>query len=380
MRKTPTPCLLATLACLVLPSLSAAQEVQWRRDYSSARREAEQKGLPLVLDFGFQGCIHCVRLEQTTFQDPTVVRLMNEKFIPLKVDKDASPELTEQCKVTLFPTLVLAAPDGKILGRVEGYRDAPRFHEDLQRALASVTNPEWMQRDYRAASAAAEKGDYARAVGLLRTVLEDNKARPVQARAAKLLGDLEQQAAGRLASARRLNDQGEAVKATEALTALVRDFAGTQTAREASELLGSLGKSPQLAARQRAQRARELLAQAKEDRKLQQFLSCLDRCDLLVAKYGDLPEATEAVQIAAEIKDDPRWLKAVCDSLGDRLSGLLLAQADSWVRREQPEQAVQCLEQLIQRFPGSRQAEVAQNRLARLRGATQPVRQAELKH
>jgi thioredoxin-like negative regulator of GroEL len=349
-------------------------------DYSSARKEAEKKGLPLVLDFGTENCFYCKQLDKTTFQDAEVVRLMNEKFIPLKIDADRDPVLAQRCNVHLYPTLVLAAPDGKILGRVEGYRDATRFQEDLQRALANVTNPEWMLRDYREASKAAEKGDYARSVALLRTVLEDNKGRPVQARAAKLMGELEQQAAGKLAAARRLHDKGEAVAASEALTALVRDFAGTQTAREASDLLGNLGRSPELVGKQRAQRARELLAQARDDRKLQQFLSCLDRCELLVAKYGDLPEATEAVQIAAEIKDNPEWLKAVCESMGDRLSGLLLAQADSWVRRGQTQQAVQCLEQLIQRFPGSRQAEVAQNRLTQLRGPVQPVRQAELKH
>src|SRR5262245_8719337 len=181
MRTTRTSCLLASLACLVLPSLAAAQEVQWRRDYSSARLEAEKKGLPLVLDFGTENCTYCKLLDRTTFLDPGVVKTMNEKFIPLKVDAERDPVLTQRCNVQLYPTLVLAAPDGKILGRVEGYRDAPRFHEDLQRALASVTNPDWMLRDFREASKAAEKGDYARAVALLKTVLEDNKGRPVQA-------------------------------------------------------------------------------------------------------------------------------------------------------------------------------------------------------
>jgi thioredoxin-like negative regulator of GroEL len=378
MRTTLTSCLLAALACLGLPSLAAAQEVQWRYEYNSARKEAEAKGLPLVLDFGTDNCFYCRKLDESTFRDPTVVQVMNEKFIPLKINADRDPNLAQMLQVQLYPTLVLAAPDGKILGRMEGYQDATRFYENLQRALASVTNPEWMQRDYQAAARAAEKGDYARAVGLLRTVLEDNKGRPVQAKAAKLLADLEQQAARRLTAARQLHDSGRGFEASETLAALVRDFAGTQTAREASDLLSTLGRNPELVGKQRALRARELLAQAQEDRKLQQFLACLDRCELLVAKYGDLPEATQAVQMAAEIKDNPEWLQAVCESLGDRLSGLYLAQAETWVRRGQPHQAVLCLERLIQRFPGSRQAEVAQTRLTQLRGSVQPVRSAEL--
>jgi thioredoxin-like negative regulator of GroEL len=378
MRMTRTPRLLALLASLVIPSLAAAQEVQWRHEYNAARKEAEKKGLPLVLDFGTQNCFWCRKLDESTFRDPTVVRVMNEKFIPLKIDAERDPSLAQMLQIQSYPTLVLAAPDGKILGRMEGFQDAARFHENLQRALASVANPEWMLRDYQEAKKAAEKGDYARAVGLVRTVLEDNKSRPVQVQAARLLAEVEQQAVGRLMSARKLHDRGKSAEASEALAALVRDFAGTQTARDASDLMSSLGRSPDLVAQQRSQRARELLAQAQEERKLQQFLSCLDRCELLVSKYGDLPEATQAVQMAAEIKDNPEWLQAVCESLGDRLSGLYLAQAETWVRRGQPQQAVQCLEKLIQRFPGSRQAEVAQNRLTQLRGAVQPVHSAEL--
>jgi thioredoxin-like negative regulator of GroEL len=378
MRTTLTSCLLAGLAWLALPRLAAADEVQWRYDYNTARKEAEKKGLPLVLDFGTENCFWCRKLDESTFRDPAVVRTMNEKFVPLKIDAEREATLTQSLRIHSYPTLVLAGPDGKILGTMEGYQDATRFQESLQRALATVTNPEWMVRDFQEATKAAEKGDHARAIGLLKTVLEDGKGRPVQVRAAKLLAELEQKAATRMAQAKQQQDRGQATEAAEALASLVRDFAGTQTAREAGDLLSTLGRNAELLARQRAQRARELLAQAQEDRKLQQFLSCLDRCELLVSKYGDLPEAAQAVQIAAEIKDNPEWMQAVCDSLGDRLSGLYLAQAETWVRRGQTQQAVLCLERVIQRFPGSRQAEVAQNRLTQLRGAAQPVRQAEL--
>jgi outer membrane protein assembly factor BamD (BamD/ComL family) len=303
---------------------------------------------------------------------------MNEKFVPLKIDANRDPALAQQLHVNLYPTLVLAAPDGQILGRVEGYRDATQFHEYLQRALASVTNPEWMVRDYKEAARAVQKGAFARATGLLKTVVEDGRGRPIQQKAEAMLKEVEQQAAARLAAARKLQDSGKAVEAAEAVAAVVRDFAGTQTARDAGDYLSTLGKVPEIRAHQRARRARELLAQAVEDRKLEQYLSCLDRCELLIANYGDMPEGTQAMQIAAEIKDNPEWMKSVCESLSDRLSGLYLSQAETWVRRGQPQQAVTCLERIIQRFPGSRQAEVAQNRLAQLRPAVQPVRQAEL--
>src|SRR5262249_45306929 len=161
---------------------AGAQEVvKWRHDYNVARREAQEKGLPLVLDFGTENCFWCRKLDESTFRDPTVVGVMNERFIPLKIDAEREVKLAQVLRIQSYPTVVLAAPDGKILGTLEGYQDAARFHENLQRALASVSNPEWMLRDYQAATAAIASADYARAVALLKSIGEDGKTRPVQA-------------------------------------------------------------------------------------------------------------------------------------------------------------------------------------------------------
>src|SRR5262249_21730899 len=153
--------LLLVPGLLLSAARADADEVQWRRDYNSARREAEQKGMPLVVDFGTNNCFWCTKLDETTFRDPAVVRLMNEKFIPLKIDAQQDSVLAEMLRIQSYPTIVLAAADGKILGTLVGYQEATRFHENLQRALASVTNPEWMIRDYQAASAAIRNNDFA---------------------------------------------------------------------------------------------------------------------------------------------------------------------------------------------------------------------------
>jgi tetratricopeptide (TPR) repeat protein len=365
-----------TLAGLaVLAGAAGAQEVRWRQDYNAARKEAADKGLPLVLDFGTQNCYWCRKLDETTFSDPTVTRVMNERFIPLKIDAGREASLAAALHISAYPTVVLAGPDGKILGTIEGYQDAGRFHENLQRALAAVSNPEWMLRDYEVAAKAAAASDYAKAVALLKAVTEDGKARPVQLKAAQLLKDLEQQAAGRLAHARQLNDKGQTTEALDTLTETVRVFAGTQAATEAGQLLSSLANSADLRAQQRVRRARELLAQAREDYRTQQYLCCLDRCEVLSAGYGDLAEGAEAVQLAQEIKSNPEWMQRACESLTDRLSGMYLALAETWIRKGQPQQAQACLERLIQTFPGSRQAEAAQTRLKQLQG--QPTQRTE---
>src|SRR5207302_3426539 len=101
---------------------------------------------------------------------------------------------------------------------------------------------------------------------------------------------------------------------------------------------------------------------------------CMDRCEVLASSFADLPEGAEAIQLAAEIKNNPQWMRQACESLSERLGLLYLALAETWLKKGQPHEAVLCLERVIQTFPGTRQAEAAQVRLAQIQG--QPTRQA----
>jgi thioredoxin-related protein len=363
-------CLLVPLFPCLLDSLSAeeaAAEVRWRTDYNAARREAQEKNRPLVIDFGTQFCYWCKRLDQTTFRDATVARVMNEHFVPLKIDAEKEAGLAQFLRIQSYPTIVLAGPDGKILGTHEGYMEAARFHEHLQRTLAAVANPEWMAADYDKAVKAVAGADYARAIALLRNILEDGKEKPVQLKARRLFRDLEKQAADRLAQARELSAKGQVPEAMDALTELGRVFGGTQAALEAGRLLATLEADPQY----RSRRARELLAQAREDFRTKQYLCCMDRCEVLTSDYADLPEAEEARLLDAEIKNNPVWMQAVCESLGHRLGKWYLDLAESWLKKGQPQEAAQCLQRVLKTFPGTRHAETAQTRLDQIQGQTQ---------
>src|SRR5205814_1583723 len=124
-------------------------------------------------------------------------------------------------------------------------------------------------------------GDSARAVALLKNVVEDGKDRPVQGKARLLLQDLEQQAASRLAQARTQADKGQTSEAVEGLSRLTKQYVGTPAAREAAQLVATLAsRSSEAGDGHRARRARELLSQAREDYRMQQFSCCLDRCEL----------------------------------------------------------------------------------------------------
>lgn len=370
-----TPVVLGLLFAAATPG--AAQTVSWRQDYSAARKEAADKGLPIVIDFITDNCLWCKKMDASTFRDTAVIAAMNEQYVPLKVNADSDPTLAQTLRISQYPTLVLAAPDGKILGVLEGYQEAAALADTLRKAASPYVPPEWMTREFTEATRAYSSGDYARAATLFKGVVQDGKERPIQVRAKAVLTDIEQQAASRLAKAKLLHDRGQSVEAAEGLADLLKAFAGTQAAADGSAMLTSLAARPDLQNHQRGRRARELLAQARDDYRTQQYLGCLERCELLTTTYADTPEATEALQLAAEVKDNPDHLARACDTLNLRMGAMYLTLAESWMKKGQPQQAQLCLERVQQVAPGTRQAELATVRLVKLSGVT--TQQAEYK-
>ena len=345
----------------------AADRVEWRSDYDLARKEATEKGKLLLLDFGTEDCVHCKRMHQTTFRDPSIMKILNERFVTLKIDANREPRLAQSLRIQAYPTIVLAGNDGKILTWIEGFMEVNRLTEQLNRAIAQQT-PEWMVRDYQEATKAINLGDFPRAISLLNKVVEDGKERLVQIRAREALQEIEMQAAGRRARAKQIDDKGQTLEALDLLTELVKKYAGSQAAADGAKLMTRLADKPD--ARQRGRRAQELLALAKDHLKAERFLACLEQCEILAAAYRDFPEGKEGEQLAAEIKAKPERMAKVCESMNDRLATMYLALADSWMKKGNNEQAAVCLEKVLKLNPTSATAALAQSRLSQIQSKT----------
>src|SRR5262249_33728139 len=130
--------LVALASALGTPRPALAQEVAWRKDYASALQEALEKKLPLVLDFGTQDCFWCKKLDENTFRDAAVVAALNGRFVPVKIDAAQYKSLVQHLNIQSYPTLVVAAPGGKILATQNGFLEPAPFLDFLQRGLAQA--------------------------------------------------------------------------------------------------------------------------------------------------------------------------------------------------------------------------------------------------
>lgn len=357
---------------LVLATASTAQgpaqDIAWRSDYNRARQEATELGRPIVIDFSSENCYWCRQLETRTFTDPEVAKALSQSCIPIKIDVSRNPQLAQSLNIQTYPTLVYASPEGKILGFHEGFLEAPKLKDHLKNLVAATGEPEWMLRDYRDAVQAQSVADFSRTVSLLRHILEDGKERPIQVKSRKLLQEVETQAAAKLKEGRDLVDQGRTTEGYETLRSVVKNYRGTPAAKEGDQFLGTLTSRVEGSNPQRTQRAKALLALARDDYRSNQFVACLDRCELLIAQYGELPEGAEARQLLADIRANPEMARTAADQMTDRLGSLYLGLADNWVERGQPQQAVLYLERVLSACPNTRHAETARTRLAQLQG------------
>jgi thioredoxin-related protein len=376
--------LLAALAVSAAPGRPArADGVEWRKDYASALHEARAKGLPLVLDFGNDDCVWCDKLDAVTFRAPTVIALLNGRFIPLRVHAARYPELVRHLNIQSYPTLVVADPSGKILRAHVGFLEPGPFLAFLRRAAepdataaappapaapAAARVPARVADGYERAGRAIARSEYARAVALLKAILKEDAKDPVRAKAARLLEQLEDQAAARLKRVKELEEAGQVTEAVQAARELARLFDGTAAAAEGVAMLSSLTPRLDAEARERLQQVHELLLQAQEDFRTRQYLICLIRCETVATRFGDLAESTEAAQLVEKITGNPEWMQQVCDTLPDLGGMSFLKMAEAKLKQGQPQQAVFFLERILQAFPNTRHAELAQVRLSQIQG------------
>jgi len=346
----------------------AEEPIAWRSDYNAARKEAEEKGLPLFIEIGTEACFYCRKLEVGPFRDPAIAKMIEKSFVPLKIDANREPNLTRALKVNLYPTMVLAGSDGKIHAFLEGYMDTQRLHGQMERVLS--TTFEAYAKELQEGVQAIAVADYPRAVEILKTTIANASEKPLAGRARGVLEPIERKAASKLALARELEDAGRFEELTDALAEVVTTYRGTRAADDAVEILVNLGDQPERRLRAQAAarklRAQELLDLAKGEFRTMKYHQCLEHCDQLATQFTELPESKEASALALDIQTDPERLAIAGEQLKERTAAMHLSLAEAWVRKGQVKEAAACLESVVQMCPNTRLSEEAKARLTSL--------------
>lgn len=93
--------------------------IEWR-DYDAGMAEAEKKGLPTLVYLRNVNCAYCSALE-TEFQDPQVVSLVSQGYVPIQVNGDARPDLVHSMGVQAYPVVAVFASNRDYRASRRGY-------------------------------------------------------------------------------------------------------------------------------------------------------------------------------------------------------------------------------------------------------------------
>ncbi len=123
-----------------------ASRVQWAANFTTALEQAKAKNRPVFVDVYADWCGWCKRLDQEVFTQNPVARMLNDSFVPVKVDGDKEPDFSQNYAIEGLPTMLVLEADGSEIGRIAGYKTA----EALQKELTEILRARVILHDMKA--------------------------------------------------------------------------------------------------------------------------------------------------------------------------------------------------------------------------------------
>src|SRR5215475_13354857 len=73
----------------------AYNPVGWYPWGSEALERAKAENKPILLSIGYSACHWCHVMERESFENPEIAGLLNDHFVPIKVDREERPDLDQ---------------------------------------------------------------------------------------------------------------------------------------------------------------------------------------------------------------------------------------------------------------------------------------------
>jgi len=89
--------------------------VEWHEWSEEAFRKAKELNRPILMDISAAWCHWCHVMDQTSYSDKEVIRIVNSNFVAIKVDTDQRPDINRRYNVGGWPTTTFLTPEGEMI-------------------------------------------------------------------------------------------------------------------------------------------------------------------------------------------------------------------------------------------------------------------------
>ncbi len=109
----------------------------WQPYSKDVFAQARSEGKLVLVDGAAAWCHWCHVMDETTYLDPAVGKLIAERFVAVRFDADAAPDLAERYGAWGWPATIVLSADAVELGKFRGYLPPEEMLEKLLGATAT---------------------------------------------------------------------------------------------------------------------------------------------------------------------------------------------------------------------------------------------------
>ncbi|MFO0576778.1 MAG: DUF255 domain-containing protein [Polyangia bacterium] len=113
----------------------------WDEYGPAAFARAQREGKLVLLDCVATWCHWCHVMDDTTYTDPELGRLLRDKVVAVRVDIDSRPDLASRYEDYGWPATVLLSAGGEELGKFRGYLAPEVLRQRVEQALQRGAAP-----------------------------------------------------------------------------------------------------------------------------------------------------------------------------------------------------------------------------------------------
>lgn len=118
----------------------AEEAIDWQPWSENVFERARGENRFVLLDLGAVWCHWCHVMEDITYRDPEVIRLIGSRYIAVRVDQDSRPDLSNRYEEYGWPATIVFNADGSEIVKRQGYIP-PRPMASMLQAIIDDPSP-----------------------------------------------------------------------------------------------------------------------------------------------------------------------------------------------------------------------------------------------